>query len=521
MTQNRTLVPKSTRSLVLVLVIVASLFLFVGTAAAQGGTCPSSATTLRLGDSSTGNITNADYADFYCFNANAGDVVVIDLVATGGNLDPLIVVSDVDLTTMLGRDDDGGDGLNSRLEFRAPETGIYLLSVTRFNIADGTSSGSYRVTISGSGSGGPGPQVTETPLVTTPTTVPSSGDGERLDPEELCPSTATVIDFEEVETFSNTGQITNDDFADFYCFIGYQGDRFEIDLQATSGNLDTFIVISDPDFEAMVASDDDGGEGLNSFLDLEISETAPYMLSVTRFNVANGTSSGSYSVTVTLIDRPNPPDSGGGGGDCVSGIDLDDPISILTASVWYADFGNDTEVTVTFAADGTVTFTLGDITTTTEFTVSGDEITFPLGQSVYEIREVSPTMMALGTEGNASIEFEPLTPIVAGGGDCPTEEPVVDSGDCDSGPLGQLVFGEWRIIGNDALEFDFQCDGVLIITNDGSPSTVSYTFSGSTIELQVGSETIVWTDVILTDSALIVTVESSGNTLFLANTEAE
>lgn len=521
MTQNRTLVPKSTRSLVLVLVLVASLFLFVGTAAAQGGTCPSSATTLRLGDSSTGNITNSDYADFYCFNANAGEVVVIDLVATSGNLDTLIVVSDVDLTTMLGRDDDGGDGLNSHLEFRAPETGIYLLSVTRFNIADGTSTGSYRVTISGSGSG-PAPQATRTPLP-PPTTAPSpDGGGERLDPEELCPSSATVIDFEEVETFSNTGQITSDDFADFYCFIGYEGDVFEIDLQATSGNLDTFIVISDPDFETMVASDDDGGEGLNSFLELEIEETAPYMLSVTRFNVANGTSSGSYSVSVTLTDRPNGP-GGGGGGDCVGGVDLDDPISILTASTWYADFGNDTEVTVTFEADGTVTFTLGDITTTTEFTVSGGDITFPLGQSVYEIREVSPTAMALGTAGNASIEFEPLDPIVAGG-DCP-DEPVNggggDTGDCDSGPLGQLVFGEWRIIGNDALEFDFQCDGVLIITNDGSPSTVSYTFDGSTIELQVGSETIVWTDVILTDSALIVTVESSGNTLFLANTEAE
>ena len=59
----------------------------------------------------------------------AGKTYVIDLISNNKDIDPYLRVED-NKNTELAFDDDGGEGLNSRLEFAPPADGVYRLIAT-------------------------------------------------------------------------------------------------------------------------------------------------------------------------------------------------------------------------------------------------------------------------------------------------------------------------------------------------------------------------------------------------------
>jgi hypothetical protein len=78
----------------------------------------------------------------YTYQMTAGKVYTIDLIAKG-NIDPYLRLENPQ-GTHLAENDDGGEGLNSRLVFTPPQTGLYRIIVT--NLRPGL--GSYQLKIS-------------------------------------------------------------------------------------------------------------------------------------------------------------------------------------------------------------------------------------------------------------------------------------------------------------------------------------------------------------------------------------
>lgn len=115
--------------------------------------------TIVYGDDVSGNISDAQYFDAYCFDGNVGDEIVIDLNATQGNLDTYLRLFDPFAEQMYAENDDVNAGTtDSQIEFTLPDTATYLIFVSRYEFDEGTSSGSFDLTLTrrGGGTGGLG-----------------------------------------------------------------------------------------------------------------------------------------------------------------------------------------------------------------------------------------------------------------------------------------------------------------------------------------------------------------------------
>lgn len=110
--------------------------------------------TIVVGDSITAALELTDgvsltrgssYADLYRIDLTAGDEVTIDLTSA---FDTYLFLYDV-AHFQLRANDDGGDGLNSRIQFTAPYTGSFLIEATSYS---GGVTGSYNLSVVSSSS---------------------------------------------------------------------------------------------------------------------------------------------------------------------------------------------------------------------------------------------------------------------------------------------------------------------------------------------------------------------------------
>lgn len=101
--------------------------------------------TINYGTSITGNISEDNTEDLYAFYAQQGDTITLSMNRTDGNLDSVLELLD-NLQQRILRDDDGGNGQNSRVErYNIPYTGLYYIRAQRYDGANGdpTTTGSY------------------------------------------------------------------------------------------------------------------------------------------------------------------------------------------------------------------------------------------------------------------------------------------------------------------------------------------------------------------------------------------
>ena len=103
---------------------------------------------IRYGEALTGTISPEVYALFYQFSGAAGDQVEIRAERVGGDLDPMLVLRDASDRTLVSNDDADSTTTNARLTYTLPETGTYIVAVTRFGVRDGTTTGDFRVVLS-------------------------------------------------------------------------------------------------------------------------------------------------------------------------------------------------------------------------------------------------------------------------------------------------------------------------------------------------------------------------------------
>ncbi len=90
----------------------------------------------------TDEITESVQEIAYDYVGTAGQQIVINVRSVDDMMDPIVFIED-DAGNEIARDDDGGDGLDSLLEFTIPADGTYTVVVTSF----GTRYGRYSISL--------------------------------------------------------------------------------------------------------------------------------------------------------------------------------------------------------------------------------------------------------------------------------------------------------------------------------------------------------------------------------------
>ncbi|MES1198971.1 MAG: PPC domain-containing protein [Pseudomonadota bacterium] len=218
------------------------------------------------GDTREGVISPAGDHDWYRMDMKAGQSVRVALDSSGDNGvgDPMMVIHGPD-GAELASDDDGGEGLNSWLEFTAPTAGTYYVEAKGFS---DSATGGYSISV-------------------TAGEIPASADGA----EALTPSSE-----------GRTSIISPNDDVDWFSIELVEGRpyRFFVDGTEENGLADPLITLYDNEGH-QVATDDDGGTGKNSYLYFASPTGGTYYAAV---SAANHSGSGHYTIRASDTDVP-------------------------------------------------------------------------------------------------------------------------------------------------------------------------------------------------------------------------
>lgn len=204
---------------------------------------------ISLGGSVNGNLDFPTDTDWYRVRLTEGESYRFTLVSSGDSPlgDPMIKLYDAS-GAEIALDDDGGEGLNSYLEFTAATTGNYFVEARGFGEEE---TGAY--TLSAQRGEIPADASTDASL---------SADG----------------DYRE-------GQLSPAGDRDWYRIDMTEGQtlRISVDSTQTPDALgDPYVILYGPD-GAELARDDDGGEELNAFLEYQAATTGAHFIEVRGF----------------------------------------------------------------------------------------------------------------------------------------------------------------------------------------------------------------------------------------------
>jgi hypothetical protein len=226
-----------------------------------GGTAP---TNTPVPSSASDTISNSRPSVIYTYDTAGDEVVTFELVATSGDLDPLLIVLDPDGREIV-RNDDSGDGTpNSRLNNLVLEQpGEYTLVATRFLQEQGETTGDFELTVLPGVEGAIPTGTFSQPIVY----------GDRITGTLELPSEPGV-----------------------YTFKGRAGERVSITLTATSGDLDPVLILTDAQGSEIAINDDITNSNLNSQITaIELPNDGYY--TIICFPIS---SSGNYELWLTV-----------------------------------------------------------------------------------------------------------------------------------------------------------------------------------------------------------------------------
>lgn len=227
---------------------------------------------LRTGQSITNALDFAGDTDWYRIRLEQGQSYRFTLNGAGDAAlsDPMIALYDSS-GAQIGLDDDGGDGLNSYLEFTAPTTGNYYVEARGFGEE---AAGGY--TLAAQAGDIPASVETDAGL---------SADG----------------DYRE-------GMLSPAGDRDWYRVELTEGQSLRISMDsATSGDPlgDPLLVLYGPD-GAEISRDDDGGDGLNAFLEHTATVAGPHYVEARGFV---DDAQGRYLISITPGEIGASPDT--------------------------------------------------------------------------------------------------------------------------------------------------------------------------------------------------------------------
>jgi len=219
---------------------------------------------LADGDTAEGAFGPGASTQLYAFNATAGDSVVVTMDATdGSSVDARLVLLGT-AGQWVATDDDGGEGLNSRIEAEIPTDGsYYIVATTFFNIRGELEESE-----------------TETDLgfviSLTGNTLPEGFEAD-----------VTQISLGRME-IGDSNELFNSNAEPVY-YIRFDGEAGQVvDVSLESEAFDALLYVFAPDGVRIAVSDDDG-DGLNSLVsDLELPEDGVYLIFATTYGYQDG-----------------------------------------------------------------------------------------------------------------------------------------------------------------------------------------------------------------------------------------
>lgn len=216
---------------------------------------------INAGQSIEGTLDFPSDADWYRIRLQEGQSYRFTLNSSGESPidDPLIRLRD-SRGEELAVDDDGGDGLNSYLEFTAPSTGNYYVEATSFT---GAATGGYTI---------------------------SAREGDIPADASTDASLSPEGDYRE-------GVLSPAGDRDWYRLNLAEGQGVRVGLNVTGmpdSVGDPYLIIYGPD-GAEITRDDDGGDGLNSWLEFQAPTAGAYYLEARGFSEEEA---GRYAINV-------------------------------------------------------------------------------------------------------------------------------------------------------------------------------------------------------------------------------
>jgi len=237
--------------------------------------------TFHAGGSIAGERETGNDVDFFAIYLIEGGNYVIDLLGASSDdgtlADPFLYgIFDAEGNRVASSDDDSGVGLNSEINFTAPATGTFYISVGGYS----TSTGTYLLSVD----------------ISPPIPI-GTFDDRPLDTIEVG---ATLI------AERNYGNDT-----DFFDVELEAGVTYAIDLKGNStgdGSLsDPYLYgIFDAEGSRVASGDDDAGIGLNSHINFTPLETGTYSISAGGYSSSVGTYTLSVVIAPPIVQAPPP-----------------------------------------------------------------------------------------------------------------------------------------------------------------------------------------------------------------------
>lgn len=107
---------------------------------------------LTFPDTVVDAITNDRSILSWCFEGVRGQTVTATMTATSGDLDPYLGLTNLDFDPIYAENDDiSSSNRNSSITVTLPETRTYVIITTRFDFADGSTTGDFTLEVSASG----------------------------------------------------------------------------------------------------------------------------------------------------------------------------------------------------------------------------------------------------------------------------------------------------------------------------------------------------------------------------------
>jgi len=236
---------------------------------------------IEYGASQQGSINDSVPQVTYRFFGSTGDTVTVSMSRAGGDLNCYLYLFAANGQMLAESSHITGDG-TAEIRYSLPADGAYLIAATRVGAAEGTSSGTFLLEL--------------------------RSDAQ---PPEIAPAAEPVLppDYAQLPLlgYGDTveGEISASKFMDVYVFLGHEGEPITVEMKSLNAGtsataLDPFLVLLD-DQRIPLAEHDDIVEGVerDARLEFTLPRTAYYAIVATRFDQAEGSSTGPYSLTLS------------------------------------------------------------------------------------------------------------------------------------------------------------------------------------------------------------------------------
>jgi len=220
---------------------------------------PGEARLLEIQEDAPTDPERGDRADPVVFEGEAG--MGVEITMRSDDVDPYLVLEGPD-GSVVAQNDDGADGLNARIRMVLEQSGTYVIWAGSFS---GEATGSYTLTVD-----------SYEPAERRSIAVGETNDYEIRENDGAEPARGELgapIEFE--------GE------ADTWVVIDMESEAF-----------DTVLILQGPDGE-VVTGDDDGGEGLNSRIRVELEQSGTYTIWASSFD---GSDTGPFTLTLEEVE---------------------------------------------------------------------------------------------------------------------------------------------------------------------------------------------------------------------------